>query len=181
MLNRVHLALIAMGGVTTSSCGIFDFEVGYLIPTQTVSGNAVAAAAGQLIPAGSFFPNPFSFTINLEQETSARDTGPASKVWLKSLSLSLDSASIEPNFDWLDELHVYVESTKAGTTLSKQEIALLAPVAKGLRTLQLTMRANVDLLPYINEGNKVTSQATARSPAQDVVFSGAAVFRVEVL
>ena len=161
------------------ACGVLDFDVTQNIPATTVRGDPVAAAAGTFIAPDSAI-SPFSFTLNLEQETKSRGTSLASSVKLKAMYLELTAASGEPNFDWLQTLDVFVESTKAGTTLPKVKIASLPAVARGVRKLVLAVES-ANLLQYVKEGTKVSATARASAPAHDAVFGGAITFRIGVL
>ena len=170
--------LMAVALAATTGCGALDFDVTQALGEQTVKGDPIAATAGQLLSTGGLFPNPLSFDIDVQSETKAHNTGPARLLVLKSLTLEATGASPSQNFDFLDEVHVFVESRKEGSALSKVEVATLAPVPQGQSTLEFQVHPDVNLLPYVNEGTKVTTQAKARVPAKDVVFNGTAVFRV---
>jgi hypothetical protein len=162
------------------ACGLLDFDLTQRVPRQTVRGDPIAAQAGTLLPANGVL-NPFSFELNLTQETKARDTGPASSVRLKAMTLALEADSAEPSFDWLSELHVFLESTKPGTTLPRVELASLATVPRGARTLSLEVQSGIELIRYVEEGTRVSATARARAPARDAIFAGSAVFRIGVL
>ena len=161
------------------ACGVLDFDVTQNIPETTVRGDPVAAAAGTVIAPDSAL-NPFSFNLNLDQETKSRGTSLASSVKLKAMYLELTATSAEPNFDWVQSLDVFVESTKAGTTLPKVKLASLPTASRGVRKLVLTVES-VNLLQYVKEGTKVSATARASAPAHDVVFAGAVTFRIGVL
>jgi hypothetical protein len=171
------LALL-VGAAACAGCGLLDFDVAQPIPEQTVPGNAVAAAAGQLIGSGGAFPNPLTLNIDLSAQQKAHDTGPIDSVHMKSLSLTIEAASPTQNFDWLDEVHIFLDSTKSGTTLPHVEIATLAPVPKGQKTLSFKVNTSVNLKSYIEEGTKLSADATAHVPAMDVKFNGLLVVRV---
>jgi hypothetical protein len=153
---------------------IAEFDVSQDIPEQTVQGNPL----GALLP--SFLPQPFAITIDVESETEKRDTGPASSASLSSLGFSITPHDApRGNFDFVDEIHIFVEATR-GTTLPKVEIANLVPVPKGQTTLSLKIVPNVDLLPYIEAGATISAQASGRMPAAETKYDGRVVVTVRI-
>ncbi len=175
-----HRFALAIGLQALLSCGAFDFDVTQAIPPQLVTGNAAAAAAGNLLSSTGLFSNPFSFDVDLQQEQKAHDTGPIDGVYMKSMTLRIDAASPAQDFDWLDELHVLLESRQDGSTLPRIEVATLAPVPRGKRELLLRVSA-ANLLEYVRQGTRVTSEARGRVPAADARFDGRVVFKVSPL
>src|SRR5581483_11013781 len=82
------------------------------------------------------------------------------------------------NFDFVDEIHVFIDSP--GSSLPKKEIANLAPVPKGQTTINLAVTPGIDLLPYINAGAEITATATGRQPSQDFHFDGHVTITVHI-
>src|SRR5205814_2507574 len=119
--------------------------------------------------------------------TQKRNTGPASHAYLSSLSLSAtphDKPS--GNFDFLTEVHVFVESQNNGQ-LPRVEIATLKPVPTGKTTVDFTVVPNVDLLPYFkaqqdnaSEKAVITSEATGHQPTQTFTFDGHLVVTIKI-
>lgn len=70
------------------------------------------------------------------------------------------------NFDFLDEIHILVDSAN-DASLPKKEIATLKPVPKGQTTIELNVVGDVDLLPYINAGAEISATASGRQPDKD--------------
>jgi hypothetical protein len=153
----IALALAAVAG-----CGVLPFDVGQDIAEQKVPGSVV----GGILP--SFIPTPIPITINIQSETEKRGTGPARSAGLSSLTLSATRSS--GTFDFLDEVHIFV-SSQGNSSLPRSEIATLKPVPKGATTVSFTP-TNVDLLPYINAGAQIDSQATGTQPKNDFFFDG---------
>lgn len=170
------LSLLAPLGL--AGCGALDFDVQQNIPEQRVSGSVVSALLGTLIP------SPFPLTIDLAQETKARGTGPVKAAGLKSLSFQItntaSSGSVH-DFSFVQTVEIYIESTKSGTTLTRQKIADL-PTPPGAQTkIDLRTFPDINLLPYINEGSRITSVATGTVPPNDVTFNGQIVVHVNTL
>jgi hypothetical protein len=163
-------ATLLLGG-----CSVLDFDVSRHIPQQRIPGSPLGGTLA------SVFPGAFTFSLDLQAEAKAHDTGPIGSVHLKSMTLVIDPSSPTRNFDWLHELHVFIESTRQGSTLQRVEIARLAPVPTGVTTLDLQVVGNVDVKPYVDEGPRITSTASATVTPQDVVFDGTIVFRVSPL
>lgn len=158
-----------------SSCGhLASFDVSEDISEQSVQGNPL----GALLP--SFLPQPFPITVDVKAETAKRDTGPASSVDLKSISFSITPHTTpNGNFDFVDEIHIYVETTQQ-TPLPKVEIANLSPVPKGQTTISLNVVPNVDLLPYVNAGATLTATASGHQPAQTTTYDGHIVVTINI-
>lgn len=164
---------ILLGG-----CGALDFDVQQGVPEQRVTGSLAGALFGTLIP------SPFPLTIDLAQETKARNTGPVKAAGLKSLTFAItntaSSGSVH-DFSFVQTVDIYIESTKSGTTLARQKIADL-PSPPGAQTmLSLRTYPDINLLPYINEGSRITSMASGTVPPNDVTFNGQIVVHVNTL
>lgn len=177
-LLQAGLAGAAALLVAPLGCGALRFDISQAIAEQKIMGSVL----GQLL--GSFIPTPFPLTINLEQETKARGTGPAQSAGLKALSFRLTNIPNPPrssdNFDFVDRIEIFIESAKSGSALTKQKIADLLTVPRGVQTLNLQCYPNVDLVPYINEGSRISSTASGKAPAQDVTFDGLITVEVRV-
>ncbi len=165
-------------GITLSGCGALRFNVTQAIAEQKIMGNVLAGVLGVFLPA------PFTLPINLEQETKAHGTGPAQSAGLTALSFKLTNVPNPPrstdNFDFVDRIEIFVESAKSGSSLSKQKVADLLSVPKGVTVLNLQCYPNVDLVPYINEGARISSTAAGRVPANDTTFDGMVTIEVRV-
>lgn len=161
-------AALAMAG-----CGAIPFDVSQNVPEQQVQGNPL----GGLLP--SFLPTPFPITINVQQETQKRSTGPARSATLKSVSFSATPpAAPSGNFDFVDEIHIFVEAQSG--PLPKVEIATLKPVPKGQTTINLTVVPGIDLLPYINVGATISANASGRQPTQNFSYDGVVTVTVHI-
>jgi hypothetical protein len=156
------------------ACGVIAFDVSQDVPQQTVQGSPL----GGLLP--GFLSAPFPITIDIKQETAKRSTGPAHSANLKQVEFRITPADAATTFDFVDEIHIYVESSKAGTTLPKVEVANLAPVPKGQKTIDLAIVKGVDLLPYINEGAVISASATGHQPAMTTSYVGTVVVTVHI-
>ncbi|HJL19898.1 MAG TPA: hypothetical protein RMH99_29815 [Sandaracinaceae bacterium LLY-WYZ-13_1] len=175
LLSVPTLALLALTGCTSTG----GFELGIDLAEQRVDGNPV----GGLL--GGFFEVPIPLMVDLAAETAARDTGPAQRVRLVELSLAItptaESEGDTDDFGFLDGAEIFVESADAGSSLRRQRIATLEEVPEGARELFFATDPEVDLLPYIDEGARLTSSAEGTVPPDDVTFDGRAVLSVEVL
>lgn len=174
-----------LGGLTASGlalslpgCGALRFDINQPIAEQKITGNILAGALGVFLPA------PFALTVNLDQETKARGTGPAQSAGLVALSFQLTRLPNPPrstdNFDFVDRIEIFVESTKSGSALAKQKVADLIPVPKGQTKIELQCYPSVDLVPYINEGARISSSASGRVPSNDMTFDGLVTIEVRV-
>lgn len=172
------LAILALG---LAACeGALDFDLEQPIPENTAPGNSTACLASDLLTTPFF--QPFALNLDVIAATAAQDTGPAGRVELKSMGLSI-TATKRPgadvdNFDFLQKIEIFVESKKAGSALVRKKVAALDPVPKGQTEIAIVPVAGEDLLPYINEGANVTASVTATSPCDEESFNGKVVVRV---
>ncbi len=160
-------------GAVISGCGVIQFDVEEALPEQRVSGSPL----GGVLP--SFVPTPFKLEVDIKAEAEKRGTGPATKAFLKTLTLSATPKSNPSgNFNFLDEVHIFIAPTSGN--LPKVEIARLAPVPKSVTVLNFELVPDVDLLPYMNTGAELTANATGRQPPTDVTFDGKVVVNVKL-
>ena len=166
-------SIVALAAVT--GCGAISFDVSQSVPEQTVQGSPL----GGILP--TFLPQPFPVTINVQQETAKRSTGPAHSANLKQVEFQVTPhASPSGNFDFVDEIHIFVAPSQSSSSLPMVEIATLKPVPKGQTTIDLTIVPGIDLLPYINAGATISASATGRQPMQTVTYDGNVVVTVHI-
>jgi hypothetical protein len=164
------LAAGVVGAFALGGCGTLGFDVSQNIPSQTVPGSPL----GSLLPA-SLFAIPID--INIQSETAAHGTGPASSVTLKSITLTITSPS-GATFDFVDSISISVSSS-GNASLPQVEIARLQPVP-GTSSIDIPPTPGVDLLPYINAGATITATASGHMPSADTTFDGTVVVTVHV-
>ena len=181
LLNNLLQSLLVLPlliPILLCGCGALDFDVQQGVPEQRVTGSLAGALFGTLIP------SPFPLTIDLAQETKARNTGPVKAAGLKSLTFAItntaSSGSVH-DFSFVQTVDIYIESTKSGTTLTRQKIADLPSPPGAQTTLSLRTYPDINLLPYINEGSRITSMASGTVPPNDVTFNGQIVVHVNPL
>src|SRR5438132_3665295 len=157
-----------------AGCGLIPFDVDQDIPEQRIAGNPL----GGILP--SFLSAPVPLMIDLKAETQKRDTVPAKSANLKALRFAATPhASPSGNFDFLDEIHIYIDSQNQAS-LGKKEIARLSPVPKGQTTIELQVIDGVDLLPYINAGAEISAAASGRQPTMDFTYDGHVTITVHI-
>ena len=165
--------LLSCVAFAVSGCGAIGFDVEQKLPEQRIQKSAL----GGLLPA--LFPNPAKLTIDLKAEQEKRGTGPATKIFLKKLQFNITTTAMPAgNFDFLEEAHLFAESSAAG--LPKVEIATLKPVARGASSVDFTIVPNVNLLPYVNAGAELSATATGAQPNSDVTFDGLLIIDVRI-
>lgn len=167
---RLALALL----VATAGCGLVNFDVEQPIAEQQIAGSPLGGVLPQL------FPQAFPITINVKSETDARGTGPATNAQLKSLTLFITPKDApKANFDFVNEIRVFVESP-SDKTLAKKEIATATAVRKGTTVLEFTIAPEVNLLPYINAGADISTTASGTQPSSRVTFAGNVVIKISI-
>ncbi len=169
-MHRLFILVIALTG-----CGIADFDVDQAVPEQMVQGSNIPS------PLGALFPLPLS--LDLSQKIKAQNTGPIGTITLSSLALQITKTD-EPTGDtddwsFVNEVDVFVKSTKSGTTLPRIKIAsVVSPGA--VRTLSFKVES-ANIKPYIDEGSQVETSGTGMVPADDVSYDGTSTFTVHPL
>ncbi|MCU1282354.1 MAG: hypothetical protein JWM53_5900 [bacterium] len=172
--HRFVRAVAAAFALAMAGCGAIGFDVSQDVPEQQVPGSPI----GGLLP--SFLPQPFPVTINVQQETARRSTGPASSANLKQVEFKITPhASPSGTFDFVDEIHIFV-APQSGSSLPMVEIATLKPVPKGQTTIDLAIVPGIDLLPYINAGATISASASGHQPAQTVSYDGSVVVTIHI-
>jgi len=172
-LSSMHsVRFLLLAGLASSGCGIIDFDVDQDIPAQTIPGSTVPT------PISTLFPVPLS--LDLSSKIKQQNTGAINSVTLSSLELTI-TAPADHSVDWsfLDQVDLFVASTKTGSTLPKTKLAS-ATKPTG-QVLQFTVAGGVNLKPYVDEGAQVESSGTGHAPATAVTYDGKAVFTVHPL
>jgi hypothetical protein len=159
--------LLLLGGALVAGCGLVSFDIEQDIPEQTVQGGLL----GNVLPPGLF---DLPLDIDIESQTKARGTGPATSANLKSVTLAMTAPPGE-TFEFLDSLVV----SMAGGTLPEVEVARLRDVPPQPR-VSLEVVPSVDLLPYIKAGARMKASATGKMPRQTVKFNGKVVVTVTI-
>lgn len=168
--QRMARPVAACMAMAMAGCGIADFDVDQPVPAQTIRGSGIPA------PLAAIFPLPLN--LDLESKIKAKDTGPIDSVTLSSLTLHITSSGGDWSF--VKSIDVFVEGTKAGTTLPKMKIASVSSPG-AVQTLTFDVEHGVNLKPYIDEGSQVDSSGSGTQPTQDVSFEGQGVFTVHPL
>lgn len=158
--------------LAASGCGVLDFNIEQKVPEQMVQGSNIPG------PLATLFPLPLS--LDLSSQIKAQETGPIKSVTLSSLELTIRMPT-DGSVDWtfVDQVDVFVASTKSGTTLPKTKIASVTS-PKG-QVMHFVVDGSVNLKPYVDEGAQVDSSGTGRAPTQDLTYDGRGVFTVHPL
>jgi hypothetical protein len=178
MKHHPVLVVLTLTGSLLSGCiNVGDFDVDRTIAEQRVRGNALAGLLDTL------FAVPIPMDVDIASETAARDAGPAQSARLTELVLDITAAAEGPSdqddFGFLDSVQVFVESTKADTTLPRTRIAQALEIAPS-RRLSFEVVSSVDVLPYAEEGSRFVSEVEGTVPPDDVAFAGSFRLRVEL-
>jgi len=153
--------------VVCAGCGVADFDVTQKIPQQEIPGSPLPG------PLATLFQVPLD--IDISQQIKQQDTGPISSVSLKSLSLTIRSGG--PDWSFVDEIDVFVSSTKQGSALPKVKVAHTTSPGK-VTTIHFSIEPGVNLQPYIDEGSQVDGQSSGNAPAMTTDYDGVGVFTV---
>ncbi len=160
------------------SCGLAEFDVDRDIEEQRVAGNPLSGAVANLL--GISIP----MNVDIENETAARDTGPAKAVRLKALGFRITQTAVgeadEDDFDFLTSAEVLVESTDPGSALPRVRVATFDG-APGAQQIEFDTDRTVDLAPYADEGARFVSESRGSLPPDDVTFDGVFTVTIELL
>ena len=176
-MKRRYLSLLFL---PILACGLISFDLDQEIAENTVKGIDLLNPA---LDANTFFP-PIALNLNLDQEIAARETGPASAAYLKSVTLEItDKAKSNPadedSFDFFQELQIFIEAKNG--SLPKKKVAWVKDFSAKSTVLNLTVDETVDLLPYINAGSKISCAAGGLFPPQDdVSYKGKLTVTVKI-
>jgi len=122
--------------------------------------------------------------IDIQEQIEAMETGPIDSIHLRSLTLTItttaEGTSDLDDFDFIDHVDLYVESTVAGSSLERLRVASLTDPGP-VRSASFEVIPGINLLPYVNEGSQMTASGAASVPPDDVTYDGVAVFRVRPL
>jgi hypothetical protein len=148
------------------ACG-FGLDINEDIPSQTVQGDLLAHALGQLLrttPLQSFQP-----TIDITDVERSRGV-PVRHVWFRAATLQILPSS-DSCWDFVNTMSLRAASARTDSVLPAVVVAT-GENPGCVRTFALTPVAGVDLKPYIEEGLSLTVTISAIPPAQDVTFGG---------
>jgi hypothetical protein len=162
-LPRGRLVALALGSLSLlmAGCGS-DVDVEQEIPEQEVPGNFLAAT---LALVGFTIP----IEVSVESQEEAHDTGRAHTAALKSMQLTITAPSGE-TFEFLDRIRIEVSAVGMPGAL----VAHLDDVPARSQ-IALTVVSQVDLLPYINRGAKLTAMVSGHAPRQTLRYKGRVV------
>jgi hypothetical protein len=166
------MILVALG----TGCGVADFDIDQPIIEQRVTGSPLPG------PLAVLFPLPLS--IDISSKIKEMETGPIDSVTISSLALTI-TATAQPagdTDDWsfVEAIHVFVKSSKDGSTLPRVEIASVTNPG-AVTTMEFKVEGDVDINPYVNEGSVVEADSSGTVPQDDVTYDGKAVFTVHPL
>ncbi|RDV38861.1 hypothetical protein DV096_08685 [Bradymonadaceae bacterium TMQ3] len=167
------LALLLLG---LTACGIVAFTF-----TEESDVIEIQGRGDSLLGLGNLFPTRIPLSVNLQQELQAQDADGAQAVYLTDLTFALENDSEEPNFDFIDEVTITIESARSGSDLPSVELARRAPAPEDTARFALEIAEGVNLKPYIEEGMRLSSDASGSAPSATARFRVIAEFRVEVL
>ena len=172
------LRVLALMSLCSAGCLTFsDFQFERPLPEQTVGGSPVQIALD-----GAF---PISLSLDLSTYLQALPSTRPVQMSLEDLQFSVTGTERPPgdtdDFGFVRELHVFVSSSKVGSTLPRLEIAYVNNTSL---TPTLHMGIDVayewwiDLAPYVREGATVDATGSGYVPPDPVSFDGSAVFTI---
>lgn len=171
----IRNALLSVLTIAQTSCGVFDFESVRYIEEVVITGDAESYRQGDRVLSNAIQPQ--SWNQELPQEPAA--------IFIESFILEMtDTAKSGPNdrddFSWIQRVTFYVESENEASTLGRHPIAFIVNPGAETRIRLETNRA-LNLVPYILEGIRITSDLQGRVPEDDVSLIGRATLGIDAL
>lgn len=173
------LAVAAFLGLSSllSGCPEGGFATEFVVPEQVIDGAPRTARLREPLD------GPVTFAVDINAEAARLDATVRS-ARLQGFTLAItDTACPEKDaddFDFVDRIQIYIQSTRAGSTLPRVLVADLQDVARGTETLSLNIDGGVELLHYIREGAVLTASMRGRRPPDDVSVVGRMFIRGQV-
>ena len=166
-------------------CGCGDKGFGSFTFTETSQEATVQGGGlGTLLPVDNLLP-PLRLTIDLEEELESRDASGADGVYLTGLAMEITDTAMADgdvdDFDFIDEVNVFVESTSQGSSLDSIQIATLRDVPSDAMRVEFDVDDSIDLKPYIEEGIRLTTKGSAEVPEDDTSLQALVTLTVDVL
>ncbi len=171
----IRTVLLCVLATVQTSCGVFDFESVRYIEEVIITGNAESSRQGIRVLSNAIPPQ--SWNQELPQEPAA--------IFIESFILEMtDTAKSGPNdrddFSWIQKVTFYVESENEASTLGRHPVAFIVKPGAETRITLETNRA-LNLVPYILEGIRITSDLQGRVPEDDVSLIGRATLGIDAL
>ena len=170
------IGLLALAAVSAAGCGLISFDIDQDIPPSTIFGDPTTT---MIINQGGM-PQPL--VLDIQAETQARHTGPASSARLKSLSFRITDPAPPTQgstFYFANEIHIYIIPKNPNSSLPTIEIANLKPVPD-TNEIHMVPIPGVDILPYADEGANITANATGYFPPVDTTYVGHVTVTVRI-
>lgn len=159
--------------------GATQFDLTQSFPGQRIAGTTAGALTTML-------PAPVLLTLDYKGQAVAHNAdGPAVTIAVTGMSLETTvggstAASTVP-FDFVQSATVYIESTRANSSLARAVIGVQATPPGKITGFNLSTNSGVNILPFLQEGAQLTSTATGSLPGHDVEFTGSITVHVTTL
>jgi hypothetical protein len=178
LLLSAILLLTACGG--TGGLGSFTI-------TEESQESVVEGRGGGILgmlPLNNFFP-PLKLDFDLQAELESRDVGPAQAIYLERMRIvttpTEQPAGDTDNFDFVEEVTVFVESNKSNSTLKKVQIAEIKMVPQSATTMEFKVDSSDNLKPYVEEGIRLTTQGKGDQPPDNVSLKAILDLNIDLL
>ena len=172
-LSAVTLLL----GLSVAGCQADSFNVTIDVTEQRQVGQVGGTIS-------TLLPTPFVFAVNLNDEAKIRNANPPRQAFIKDFTMVI-TGTARPvgdidTFDYLNTAEFFVEPTRAGSVLQKVKVADIPAKEGPAGQISPRLVSNLDLLPLLQEGARLTSTATGSTPSDDVTYSASIVLGVDV-
>lgn len=169
------IALTLCLGSMLGGCGAFDFNMDQAIDEVIIPGAGASRPVGAPLPSNIIPPQ--NFTTELTDEPAG--------IFVDSMTVTITGTSRAgetppDSLEFIDAMIFYAESTKPGSGLARAPIAWTEKPGE-VDEVDLEVNRAVNLLPYILEGLRFSSDVAGRVPRSDVSIRGNVSLFVDVL
>ncbi len=168
--------LAVFGGLFASGCQTSAFDLTLNITEQRQPGGTGTIS--------TFLPTPYVVIVSLADEAKIRGTNPPKKAYIKDLSFAITSTARPvgdiDTFDYLNTVEFFLEPTRIGSQLQKLKVADIPSKEGPAGEISPRLTSNLDILPLLNEGARLTATATGSLPSDEISYNGELVIGVDV-
>ncbi len=170
-------AVAVLCGLSVAGCQTSAFDVTIDVAEQRQVGQAGGTIS-------TLLPTPFVFSVNLSDEAKIRKANPPRQAFIKDFTIAI-TGTARPvgdidTFDYLSHAEFFVEPTRVGSVLQRLKVADIPAKEGPAGEISPRLVSNLDILPLLQEGARLTSTATGSTPTDDVTYTAKIVLGVDV-
>ncbi len=170
--------IFTCSALLTSGCGAYDFEIERPIDTVLIGGTDNRDPSTRSLAIDTIPPQLWSTNLS-EAPAGIFMTG----MTVRTLSAAPDDQEEDglalDDLAFIDEVVFYVASESSNSALLRAPIAWFSAPGP-VQSVELNVNQALNLLPYLQEGARISSELTGRIPPTDIQIQGTATLNVDV-